>query len=120
MTAEKRAAHLWVYRALLMLVVALTFGPLIVAAAKVYSPRHWGLNDLFEFFCMSWVVEMMAALGGAPLIGRLKDARKQGVTRALRAELFVARLAFWSSLLLSISLPCAIVWVWLMGFALLS
>ena len=74
----------------------------------MYSLHHGGWNDLFEFLCMCWVVELMAALGGAPLVWRLKDARKQEGTRTLRAELLVARLAFWSSLLLCLALPCAI------------
>jgi hypothetical protein len=100
-----------------MLAVALTLGPLVRAGASVYSPHDWRLNDRGEFLYMSWVVEMMAALVGAPLIWRLKDARKQEVTPTLRAELFVARLAFWSSLLLSLALPCAIAWVWMMGLA---
>src|SRR4051794_16995126 len=90
-----------------MVAVALTLGPLVRAGAGVYGPHDWRLNDRFEFLYMSWVVEMIAALSGAPLIRRLKDARKQAVTRTLRAELFVARLAFWSSVLLSLALPCA-------------
>jgi hypothetical protein len=118
--SQERARHLWVFRALLLFAVALTFGPLVVAGAGVYSPHHRGWNDLFEFLYMCWVVELMAAFGGAPLVWRLKDARKQDGTRTLRAELLVARLAFWSSLLLSLALPCAIAWVWMMGFAMLS
>ena len=102
-----------------MVAVALTLGPLVVAGVAVYSRPHWEFSE-FEFFCMSWVVEMIAALGGAPLIWQLKDARKQEGARPLRAELLVARLAFWSSLLLSLALPCAIAWVWMMGFAMLS
>jgi len=103
-----------------MFAVALTLAPLVLVGAGVYSPHHRGWNDLFEVLCMSWVVEMIAALGGAPLIWQLKDARKQEGARPLRAELLVARLAFWSSLLLSLALPCAIAWVWMMGFAMLS
>jgi hypothetical protein len=118
--ASGEARHLWVFRALLLLVVALTLGPLVAAGAGLYSPHHRGLNDLFEFFYWGWVVELMAMLGGAPLVWRLKDARKQEGSRALRAELLVARLAFWSSLSLSLVLPCAIAWVWMMGFAMLS
>ena len=108
MRLEERARRLWVFRALLLFAVASTLGPLVVASAGVYSPHHRGWNDLFEFLCMCWVVELMAALGGAPLVWRLKDARKQEGTRTLRAELLVARLAFWSSLLLCLALPCAI------------
>jgi len=104
-------------RALLMLAIALTFGPLVVAGAR-RSSSSW--NDLFEFLVVCWLVEMMAALVGALLIKLLKDARKQEGARRLRGELQVARLAFWSSLLLSVALPCAIAWVWANAFAMLS
>ncbi|MEO7037601.1 MAG: hypothetical protein ABI548_26825 [Polyangiaceae bacterium] len=103
-----------------MFTVSLTLSPLIVAGVSFYSPRHGSWNDLFEFLIMCWLAEMMAALAGAWLIRLLKDARDQERARTSQAELLVARLAFWGSLLCSFVLPCAIAWVWMMGFAMLS
>ena len=103
-----------------MFAVALTLGPLVVAGAGVYSPHHRRWNDLFEFLCMCWGVELMAALAGALLIRLLKDARKQKGARSIAAELLVGRLAFWGSLLLSVALPCAIALVWMMALAMSS
>jgi len=59
----------------------------------------------------------MAALVGAVLIGLLKDARKLEGARTSRAELLVARLAFWSSLLCFFVLPCVVAWVFMFAFA---
>jgi len=69
---------------------------------------------------MAWPVEMLAALAGAPLIWRLKDARQQAGTRTWRSELLIARLMFWLSFLLSFALPGAIAWVFMMGFGMMS
>ena len=109
-------ANPWVQRALLTFIVVLTLSPLILAGTTPYD-HSW--NDLVEFLLRSWLIEMMASLAGALLISRLKNARKQGAG-TLRAELLLARLAFWSALLLSLALPCATVWVWMNAFAMLS
>ncbi len=100
-----------------MFVVALALGPL---AAVRTSTDSSGWSGLFNFLVMCWLAEMVAAVAAALLIRLLKNVRKQKGSRTLRAELLVARLAFWGSLLLSLALPCAIAWVWLMAFAMLS
>jgi hypothetical protein len=97
-----------------MFAVALTLGPLVVARASTDRARP---SVVFDFLLMSWLVEVLAALAGALLIRLLKDARKKKGARALRAELLVARLAFWGSLLLSVALPCAIALVWTVALA---
>jgi hypothetical protein len=98
-------------RAIAGLSVAVAFGPVLIYVFASVTDRIRTPGDAARALGMCFVAEVVAVLIAGPVVTQLKGAVGEApdatLRRSIRVSLSVARLAFWSSVLLLLLLPLA-------------
>jgi hypothetical protein len=109
-------------RVLAGLSVAVVFGPVLIYGFASVTERIRTAGDVASALGMCFIAEVVAVLIAGPIATQLKgrdgEAPDATLQRSRRVSLVVARLAFWSSVLLLLLLPLAVAFFLAMGIGL--